>query len=120
MVLSSSAVLLMHSPLCSDVISFSFPLHSYLQRLTVFVVRFAVQTLCIDPTGFGRFGVSRSKEHKIGGNDITLIDANNIANANGTLRALLKTLLLLVQHFNGATVGDSISFVTTAIITNLT
>ena len=118
MELSSSAVPLMGLPSRSEVISLSLSLQSYLQRLTILVVGLAIQTLCVDPTGLGRLGISRTKEHEIGREDLTLVDSDNVADANGALGTLLETLGLIVQHLDGATVCDSVSFVSVEIITN--
>ena len=118
MELSSSAVPLMDLPSRSEVISLSLSPQPYLQRLTILVVRLAIQTLRVDPTGLGRFGVSRTEEDEIGRKDFTLIDSDNVANANGALRTFLETLRLLVQHFDRTIVCDSVGFVSAEIITN--
>ena len=118
MALSSSAVPLMDLPSRSEVISLSLSLQPYLQRLTILVVRLAVQTLRVDPTGLGRLGVSRAEEDEIGRKDFTLVDSDNVANANGALRTLLETLRLLVQHLDWTTVGDSIGLVSVEIFTH--
>lgn len=116
MELSSSAVPLMDLPSRSEVISLSLSPQPYLQRLTILVVRLAIQTLRVDPTGLGRFGVSRTEEDEIGRKDFTLIDSDNVANANGALRTFLETLRLLVQHFDRTIVCDSVGFVSVDIL----
>ena len=116
MELSSSAVPLMGLPSRSEVISLSLSPQQYLQRLTILVVRLAIQTLRVDPTGLGRFGVSRTEEDEIGRKDFTLIDSDNVTNANGALRTFLETLRLLVQHFDWTIVCDSVGFVSVDIL----
>ena len=116
MELSSSAVPLMDLPSRSEVISLSLSLQPYLQRLTILVVRLAIQTLRVDPTGLGRFGVSRTEEDEISRKDFTLIDSDNVTNANGALRTFLETLRLLVQHFDRTIVCDSVGFVSVDIL----
>ena len=103
-------------PSRSEVISLSLSLQQYLQRLTILVVRLAIQTLRVDPTGLGRFGVSRTEEDEISRKDFTLIDSDNVTNANGALRTFLETLRLLVQHFDRTIVCDSVGFVSVDIL----
>ena len=68
------------------------------QRLAVFVVSLSIQTLRVDPARLGRLGIARVEEDHVCGEDVSLVDLHNVADADVALRNILEPLRCLVQH----------------------
>ena len=117
MLLSRSSMLCDDSPSVVHYVSTSTRAHHF-QRLSVLVVRFAVQTLRIDPARPGRFRVARVEEDHVGGEDVALVNHHNVAHSNVALRDFFELLRLLVEHAELATVGLFVGAMPIPVVTN--
>ena len=86
--------------------------------MAIFVVRFSVQALRVDPARFESFGIPRSEKKHIGGENIPLVHFHNVSHTHFVLRDFLELLGFFVQNFDGTVIGSLISTMTIVILTD--